>query len=384
MSASLSSPIIGHLYLVQEREFIRSGEQTYKVGKSRNVGQRMVQYPKDSRIVCFMGVSDIDVAEREILQIFRVMFRHETQYGAEYFSGSCREMMQQLLIVCQRYMDYTSVDATEAPTIDAKEWFVQWFERTFEVTHRVADIVSIKDIHPLLLTDEAFCRLPTLVQNRLTATELGKIIRTEPQFEILFRDSRKVGSATMYSVLCGVRMAGTQRLTTANLESITTPPAAITLDMIPAAPPGYIPPSVPPGYTMPSGCTVPTGYVTPSAPPASAAAPKAPAAKAKKPSKSVKSYGPDLGPHGLSHEIERELAYHFLKTSNANIFMAHREIGVMELWNMYRAYCEMHQKDTGNITGHRSLSIWLTPVNWPKGSHGYRFGTQLAIPARPA
>ena len=44
----------GHIYVVKEREFIKTNENIYKIGRSKNIVRRMPSYPKDSLIYSIM------------------------------------------------------------------------------------------------------------------------------------------------------------------------------------------------------------------------------------------------------------------------------------------------------------------------------------------
>lgn len=43
----------GVVYLLREREFIKTKENIYKIGKTRDISNRMKQYPNDSEKISF-------------------------------------------------------------------------------------------------------------------------------------------------------------------------------------------------------------------------------------------------------------------------------------------------------------------------------------------
>jgi len=61
----------GHLYLVHLREFIRTREPVFKVGRTDNLHRRMQQYPKGSRLVAACHVADAVQAETALLRVLR-------------------------------------------------------------------------------------------------------------------------------------------------------------------------------------------------------------------------------------------------------------------------------------------------------------------------
>lgn len=52
-------PVPGYLYVIQEREFVRSDEDVYKVGRTYNVAQRLSQYPRGSDLIAALPVLDM-------------------------------------------------------------------------------------------------------------------------------------------------------------------------------------------------------------------------------------------------------------------------------------------------------------------------------------
>ena len=87
----------GHLYLLREREFIRMGEEVYKVGRSTNIRNRMPHYPKDSCVQLIVRVEDNLVPlESSVIHRFRAHFVHRVDIGQEYFQGDVRQMERML------------------------------------------------------------------------------------------------------------------------------------------------------------------------------------------------------------------------------------------------------------------------------------------------
>lgn len=86
----------GYLYLLQEREFVKSGEDVYKVGRTdRDVSDRLKEYPKGSRLLYCEHVPRESVVrlEGEVLRSFRRKFRARCDVGAESFAGPWDEMV---------------------------------------------------------------------------------------------------------------------------------------------------------------------------------------------------------------------------------------------------------------------------------------------------
>jgi hypothetical protein len=84
----------GHLYLIWEREFIKSGEKLFKIGRTDNIRRRLTQYPKGSRLLFSIYTPDCLTAERELIRKFKSTFDPRTDIGREYFGGESHTMIE--------------------------------------------------------------------------------------------------------------------------------------------------------------------------------------------------------------------------------------------------------------------------------------------------
>lgn len=112
--------IRGFIYIIREREFIRLGEPVYKIGKTtQDINKRTMSYPKNSELLMCVAVGDCHSAEKECINYFVNKYKHHTEYGREYFSGSLRSMMADILsiIVAIEVDDEVDVDGDGAETI---------------------------------------------------------------------------------------------------------------------------------------------------------------------------------------------------------------------------------------------------------------------------
>lgn len=76
----------GHLYLIKEREFIKTNENVFKIGKTTNIKHRMPAYPKDSRVYVIMHcATDIHAVEKKLIEHFDEHFTKRTDIGNEYY-----------------------------------------------------------------------------------------------------------------------------------------------------------------------------------------------------------------------------------------------------------------------------------------------------------
>jgi hypothetical protein len=82
-----------YVYLIQEREFVRSKEPVFKIGRTKQPNvERVTQYPKDSQFICQICCDDCAICEKNIIQLFKTKYIHRTDIGNEYFEGDYRYM----------------------------------------------------------------------------------------------------------------------------------------------------------------------------------------------------------------------------------------------------------------------------------------------------
>jgi len=83
-----------YIYLIHEREFIRTSEDIYKVGMSRQPNlDRFNNYPKGSILLFQMECIDCRFVESIVLQVFKDKFYKCFFYGNEYFKGDKKSMI---------------------------------------------------------------------------------------------------------------------------------------------------------------------------------------------------------------------------------------------------------------------------------------------------
>ena len=83
----------GYIYLLQEREFVRLNEPTYKIGATtQTLAGRLSGYPKGSVIIIAFSIENCFELEDSLKLIFNYKFHKCTEYGEEYFRGDVKEM----------------------------------------------------------------------------------------------------------------------------------------------------------------------------------------------------------------------------------------------------------------------------------------------------
>ena len=82
------------MYILQEREFIVTKQNIYKLGITKSLHNRVNSYPKGSKIFCVMPVEDDP--EIKFLHKFRESFISRADIGSEYFEGDINDMINAL------------------------------------------------------------------------------------------------------------------------------------------------------------------------------------------------------------------------------------------------------------------------------------------------
>jgi hypothetical protein len=83
-----------YIYLLKEREFIKTREEIYKVGKTKQKNlKRLDAYPNGTVLLLYILCHDCDNTEKKILKEFKEKFIHKRDIGLEYFKGNSHDMI---------------------------------------------------------------------------------------------------------------------------------------------------------------------------------------------------------------------------------------------------------------------------------------------------
>ena len=93
---------ISYIYLLQEREFTKTYESIYKIGKTHQKNLiRYKKYPKGSLLLYQIMCTDCDAIERILLEKFKQKYIQRLDIGLEYFEGSYKQMIDDISSVCK-------------------------------------------------------------------------------------------------------------------------------------------------------------------------------------------------------------------------------------------------------------------------------------------
>ncbi len=82
-----------YVYLIREREFIRTNDEIYKLGKTTQTpNSRLQGYPKESEVLLYIDVNDCHAMEKELISEFDERYKHRDDIGREYYEGDLNDM----------------------------------------------------------------------------------------------------------------------------------------------------------------------------------------------------------------------------------------------------------------------------------------------------
>ncbi len=104
--------------MILEREFMRLGDNVYKIGRTDNVKRRLAQYPKGSRLLFSIYTPDCLTAERELIRHFKGAYKHREDIGREYFQGESHCMINVITEYVTAQLRNTVVIDTDSDSME--------------------------------------------------------------------------------------------------------------------------------------------------------------------------------------------------------------------------------------------------------------------------
>lgn len=91
-----------YIYCIIEREFVKSKENIFKVGKSTQIFKRIKQYPNDSKVILIAKVKDCHKAEKELLSFLDSdqKTKRMDKIGREYYECDIQNLTRLFYTVC--------------------------------------------------------------------------------------------------------------------------------------------------------------------------------------------------------------------------------------------------------------------------------------------
>jgi len=116
-----------YIYLLQEREFLKSKEDVFKVGMTtKHNHERFNQYPKGSILLFQMICDNCKLMEKQIITSFKEKFTQRKDIGTEYFQGSYKSMIEIIYLtikneLCVEKKDVSDEDVSETNDVSDED-----------------------------------------------------------------------------------------------------------------------------------------------------------------------------------------------------------------------------------------------------------------------
>jgi len=132
-----------YIYLIHEREFVKSKQPIYKIGKSKQENcKRTKSYPKDSILECVFRVNDCDQKEKEIIKVLSEKYIRRKDIGNEYFEGDRNEIIKDIIpISCNVTIQTLTTNKYESHPI------YKFFNEFYEKTDNELDFIEFNEMY---------------------------------------------------------------------------------------------------------------------------------------------------------------------------------------------------------------------------------------------
>ena len=105
-----------YIYLIKEREFIKTEDEIYKIGRSSQYNaKRINQYPNGSIILLIIFCGNSGEIEKFLITEFKKLFKQRRDIGLEYFEG-CFLKMRDVITENVKKLDNITIDKFKKET----------------------------------------------------------------------------------------------------------------------------------------------------------------------------------------------------------------------------------------------------------------------------
>jgi len=159
--------MIGYIYLLQEREFIKTKENIYKLGKTKQENLKRIQnYPNGTKLIIQLECENCDINEKNLIIIFKQKFMQRIDIGTEYFEGDKYEMIS---IIYNVVMDYNKIIETDNKIVETDNKIVETDNKIVETDNKI-----IESDNKIVETDNKIVK----TDNKIVKTD-NKIVKTD-------------------------------------------------------------------------------------------------------------------------------------------------------------------------------------------------------------
>jgi len=129
--------MIGYIYLLQERAFIKTKENIYKLGKTKQENLKRIQnYPNGTKLIIQLECENCDINEKNLIIIFKQKFMQRIDIGTEYFEGDKYEMIS---IIYNVVMDYNKIVETDNKIVETDNKIVETDNKIVETDNKIVE-----------------------------------------------------------------------------------------------------------------------------------------------------------------------------------------------------------------------------------------------------
>jgi hypothetical protein len=149
----------GYIYVIKEREFLKTKENIYKIGKTKQDNfNRFKQYPKNSMLLYYRLTKCCDIIEKRIINKLSEKFEQQKNIGTEYFKGNITNILIEIIkIILPFSKDYInqSNDCLDLYYNKINSKFKTDDEISIEVLKKLEDDKStIEDINNIICEND--------------------------------------------------------------------------------------------------------------------------------------------------------------------------------------------------------------------------------------
>ncbi len=163
-----------YIYLLQEREFIKTKENVYKVGMTEKENhKRFNQYPKGSILLFQIICKNCKNMEKNIIKQFKEKFKQRKDFGNEYFEGEYKNMID-IIYLTVKDEQYNEPESCENDKIYKMKMLYENIPSYIKVFFKEPDLFANKRFNATELYEitQQITKKYSLLSN-YTATEFG-------------------------------------------------------------------------------------------------------------------------------------------------------------------------------------------------------------------
>jgi hypothetical protein len=187
-----------YIYLLQEREFLKTKENIFKVGMTTKLNhKRFNQYPKSSILLFQIICQNCKDIEKIIIEKFKNIFKIRKDIGNEYFEGDYLNMIDIIYTTVKQENNNIINNNNLSNEKKSDEYIlIEEFQKDFEITNN--DLDFIKSIRL-----REWSKIKKL--NIYTSKSINKILNTKLNYNTNENLHKKSINGNKMWVLLGIK-----------------------------------------------------------------------------------------------------------------------------------------------------------------------------------